>query len=701
MRQPQTYPKVLYSVTRLGGGQTPQGVSFPGGLDMTTPSLSLQPGALTDGLNFECSQSGGYARIGGYERFDGRASPSAASYTVVQFAAFTTTPVSGDTLLQATTGATGTVAAVVGGATPYVALTKVSGTFDTTHNVTDGGNTVGVPVAQTVSVDAKTNAIYTANAADIYRALIGAVPGSGPIVDVFGAAISGTDTVYALRANAGNTALALYKSSAAGWVLVPFFNTVGFSAGGTATPVDGETLTQGAVTATIKRVMQASGAWTGTAAGQFVVTNPSGGNFAAGAATTTSGATVTLAGAQVAIAPLPGGKGEHVKANFSGQPQTQRVYGCDGVNPPYEFDGTTYAPIPTGLSPNQPTHITAHKNYLVVSQQGSLVGSGPGLPFRFDAASGAWEVATGDTITGMITLPGSQTTATLAVFNRANTSFLYGLDVTSFNFVSFNTGLGALPYSVQNLFDTFVFDDLGVVTLQTTLNWGNFLPSSLTKNLLPFIEQERTKLSCSVVERSLSQYRVFFSDGYGLYLTQINRQYLGAIPVLFPNAVNCADHVDLSTGSMTSYFGSSDGLGYVYEMDKGTSFDGADITAHITLAWDALRSPEILKRFRAASLEVQSSGYASIGFGYQLGYGAVTGPADVSAASGFTAAPNWDSFTWDNFTWDGVTLMPTRVDMTDTAENLRVTLTVGTNYIPALNINSLVYHYTMRRGLRV
>jgi hypothetical protein len=76
---------------------------------------------------------------------------------------------------------------------------------------------------------------------------------------------------------------------------------------------------------------------------------------------------------------------------------------------------------------------------------------------------------------------------------------LYGSDPTTFNYVAFNTGLGALPRSAQNLFDTFVMDDLGVITLRTTQNWGNFLPSTLTKNILPFIVQERTKLIASSV----------------------------------------------------------------------------------------------------------------------------------------------------------------------------------------------------------
>ena len=49
------------------------------------------------------------------------------------------------------------------------------------------------------------------------------------------------------------------KASPAGWVQVPLFNTVAFTAAGTATPMDGDTLTQGPATATIQRVMISSG----------------------------------------------------------------------------------------------------------------------------------------------------------------------------------------------------------------------------------------------------------------------------------------------------------------------------------------------------------------------------------------------------------------------------------------------------------
>lgn len=698
-------PRVLYSVTRLGS-MSAGGATFPGGVDLVTPSLALHPGALRDGLNFECLINGGYGRIEGYERFDGRAAPSAASFVIVQVASFVNLPAVGNTIAQAVSGATGTVAAVSN--LPglfYLIVTRFAGSFDGSHAITNTttSQAVGTATPSSVILSSQQTAQYTAAAAEIYRALIQPVPGSGPLLGVAAMTFAGVDNVYAFRANVGGTAVNIWKASGAGWVQIPLLNLVSFSGGGTATPLDGQTLIQGGVTATIRRVMTRSGAWTGTAAGGFVVTNPVGGSFVAGAATTSGGATVTLAGAQTAITLLPGGHFQWAKANFGGQSTTRRLYGCDGVNKAFEFDGTTLAPITTGLPNDAPSNIVAHKGYLFISYGSSVMYSGAGTPFRWSAVDGGGEIAVGDVVTGMITLPGSQTTATLAVYQAANTSMLYGNDPSSWNLVNFNTSSGARPYSLQNLFDSFSFDNLGPVNLQTTLSFGNFASGALAQNILPFILRQRTKVAASTVNRGKGQYRVFFNDGYGLYLTVSNQQYLGAIPQLFPNPVYCCDEAVTSNGAEVAYFGSSDGQGYVYQLDSGPSFDGRNLDAYIVLAWDALKAPRLRKRFRAASLEVASGTYVALSFGYQLGYGtpAISQPVAVTYPTNFMSAPVWDQFVWDQFVWDGQTLTPTDVDMVGTAENVQVTLASSTNYIGAYALNSLIYHYTPRRGLRV
>jgi len=736
--------RIEYELTRLGGGQTSNGVNFPGGLDQTTPSLALQPGAFVDGVNFECSQSGGYGRIAGYERYNGTALPSSAGYEIVQVASFTTAPTVGQIVNQSSSGASGTVAFVANPAadgTRYLVLTNTVGAFDTSGSVTVQTSSytvtaanpltvtaasnpypfvvpfsttvVGTAIATTASISAQLNAQYLAAAYDILRAAITPPPGSGNTLGVVGMEINGVDQLFAFRANLAGTAVNIWKASGSGWQQVPFFNILTFTngsmPGSTVGPADNGTLTQidggNTSTATMLRVMWQSGSFSGgTAVGAIVVTNPTGENFQPGLTVTTSdGATLVIATTQVPITMIPGRKFEFVKGNFFGQLISRRIFGCDNTNKCFEFDGTVLAPITTGLVPDAPAHIAWHKEFLMVSEAASVSYCGSGTPYKWSAIDGGGEIATGDTVTGMITLPGSQTTATLGIWLEANTSFLYGVDPTTFNYVTFNTGQGARSFSVQNLSDTFVFDDLGVVQLKTTLNYGNFLPATLTKTILPFILAERTKVIASTLERAKSQYRVFFSDGFGLWLTVVNQQFLGAAVVSFPNPVYCCDEVQLANGGMVNYFCSNDGGGHVYLMDSGPSFDGAELDAHIKLAWNAIKTPRIEKTFHAASLEIASTSYCALSFGYLLGYGSplIGQTTPVPLTSNFSSTPMWDSFVWDNFTWDGNTVLPSDLDMTGTGENVQVVLTSGTNYIEAFNLNSIIYHYTKRRGIRV
>ena len=57
-------------------------------------------------------------------------------------------------------------------------------------------------------------------------------------------------------------------------------------------------------------------------------------------------------------------------------------------------------------------------------------------------------------------------------------------------------------------------------------------------------------------------------------------------------------------GDNRNFFGSDDG--YVYEADRGRSFDGEEIFAYLKLAFNHIKSPMEKKRFRRADLESKS-----------------------------------------------------------------------------------------------
>jgi hypothetical protein len=109
----------------------------------------------------------------------------------------------------------------------------------------------------------------------------------------------------------------------------------------------------------------------------------------------------------------------------------------------------------------------------------------------------------------------------------------------------------------------------------------------------------------------------------------------------------------------------------------------------------------VRKRYRRASIEISGSSYAEIGFTYELGYGLPDNeqPSPAMYESKFSSS-YWDSMTWDAFVWDGKTLSPTEAEMNGTAENVALILYGQSDYINEFTINSVILHYSMRRGIR-
>ena len=681
MQQAQL-PKVQYELIRLGGG-----------LDQVTPTLSLPPGVARSSANFECSITGGYTRIPGYERFDGRASPSASTYTILTCNLSGTVSV-GNTVVGASSGATGKVIARSGA---NVVITRQTGTFTNGENLTVSAVVVGsVTNNSGVSADGLTDATYKALAADEYRTSIAAVPGAGSILGVF----YFQGRVYAWRNNVGSTAAALYKSSATGWTAVALGKELAFDTG-SAEIFDGDTVngqTSGA-TGVVARVVHESGTWTGNDATGRLILSSTTGTFQAGENIRIGGTVHAHAvGAQTQITMAPGGRFVTVQGNFGGA-NNNRVYGADGVNRAFEFDGTTLVPIATGMALDKPNHVAFHKQHLFLAFGSSLQFSSIGDPYKWSPVLGAGELAMPEAITNLLPLPGDQTSGALAVHSRNTTSILYGTSSGDFQLATYNSGTGGISYTAQNLDQLYVLDDRGVMGLQASLNFGNFVTSALTMQIRPFIADRLSLATTSAVNREKGQYRLFFSDGNGLYITMLNGKQLGSMPVQFPNAVLVSCDGESSDGTSAIFFGSSNG--FVYQLDKGSSFDGQPISANCNLVFNSIKSPRILKRYRRGSVEITGDSYSQLQFGYSLGYQSaqVPQPSDVTYENNLRPS-DWDSFVWDNFVWDGQGLSPTEVEMSGTAENVSIRLSSVSSILLEFTINSIIVHYTFRRGLR-
>ncbi len=677
-------PRVQYELIRLGGG-----------LDQVTPTLTLPPGFARKAANFECNVNGGYTRIAGYERFDGRAKPSDALYNILT-CTLTGTVAVGNTVTGMSSAATGKVIAVSGS---DVVVTRQTGTFVAQEGISISAVQVGTIAALAgVSADGLIDAQYRNLAADEYRSSIQAVPGSG---NVLGVALYKGD-VYAWRNNVGATAANMYKATAGGWAAVTLGKELSFT-NGTNQINDGETVTgqTSGATGVVARVVVQDGSWGGTtlASGRLILSSSTG-TFVSGENLRIGGTTHAHAGgAATQISLLPNGRYETVVGNFGGGDANYKLYGCDSVNRAFEFDGTTFVPISSTMPNDTPTHVEVHKQHLFLSFGASLQFSALGDPYRWDPVLGAGEIALAAPITNLIVLPGDQSSGALGVYTRRDTSVLYGTSEANFALSTFNTGTGAVPYTAQNMDQAYVLDDRGIIGLGTTLNFGNFLPAALTMNLRPYLQDRINLATASSLNRVKGQYRVFFSDATAVYMTMVNGKLLGTMPVEFLDPVLCCVEGEDSSGNAVSFFGSDNG--FVYQLDVGTSFDGDPISASFNLVYDSIKSPRILKRFRRASVELSGNYYAEIQFGYDLGYrrSEIPQPADAAYPADLRSS-YWDFMIWDNFVWDGSDVTPSEVEVSGTAENIAIRITCASDLFESFTVNTIIVHYTMRRGLR-
>lgn len=660
--------------------------SFQGGLDLETPPLRVSPGSLINCLNYEPDALGGYRRPAGYERFDGRACPSDATYGLIA-CTMSSTPAAGTSL---TIGAATMlfVKLVDGG----ILVTGLTGTIPgSTNIVAPGPTTIGTTLANPAlsgQVTAAAEAQYLVDAADVYRASITAVPGSGPVrgIHIYGG------VVYAFRDNAGGTAGVMHKSTTSGWSAVDLGEEVAFSNANVSVG-EGDTLTQGGVTATIRRLFVETGSLaSGTNTGRMFITARAGGNFSAAAATSTGGGALTLSGAQTAVTLPAGGKYQFDNYAFTGKADAMRMYGCNGVGPAFEFDGTTFATIDTKGTPNTPSYIKAHRNYLYLAQGSSIINSSVGTPHRFVTAEGAFEVPVGDVVNGFASLAGEA----LGIFTRNKSQALTGASSATWSLQVIRGDVGAIPYTVQTMSDTFMFDDRGILSISTSDQYGNFADATLSRKIQRIVNASKNKVAASYVNRERGHYKILLNDGATLTMGVDNKKITGFTTGQLGFIPNCAGTGEDATGAERIFVGGTDG--FVYEMNRGSTFDGNAIESYIKVFYINSKSPEIRKRYRRLTLEMSATLYANIRFQADYSYGdpeiqsTTSEEISVSGSGGV-----WDFANWDEFFWDGQDVIRPSLSLSGTGINASMTFYSNTKLDHGHVLAGAILHYTPRR----
>jgi hypothetical protein len=563
--------------------QMPDTFALGGGLDLVTAPINVMPGYALAGCNYQPDDKG-YSRIKGYERFDGKPSPSSIAYNE---------------------------AILIDG---------------------DGAALVDGDGAALTSFDAEEA-----------RALIAPVPGIGPVrgVWVYGG------HVWAFR-DVSETVGGMYKSTSSGWVAVETGWRLNFIDGVSqlreGTTVYGAT---SGARGEIRRDVLQNGAWDGTASGYLVLYEVEGAFLSGEVITAESGSAVVSTFIRTTIAPggeyrfvnhnfygsldyrrMYFVNGQQAAFEFDGENLHPIETGATGVaeeiTPVLERDGdgitlrdgeVVYL---RGLF-DRPQHIAEFSNHLFLGYPGgSLFFSSVGEPMEFIAVGGAGEIGVGAEITGLV--PSASTS--LVVFCRSQIRFISGTNATNFVMAAVSNSAGAFPNTAQMMDQPVYLDDGGIRSLSTTQAYGDWRIGAISNMVSPLLESllnRGLKPVASVKVRQRLQYRLFWADGTGLMVyfgrkrPEVMPFKLGFLPTCL-----CAGETDETSGKERIFAGASSG--YVYEMEAGNSFDGQPVPAFLTLAWHHMKAPRVDKRFFLAEVEIDAPQLVSIGVGFGIEY---------------------------------------------------------------------------------
>lgn len=346
----------------------------------------------------------------------------------------------------------------------------------------------------------------------------------------------------------------------------------------------------------------------------------------------------------------PGGRYEFINYNFLGHDGARKMYGCDGVNKGFQFDGTIFTQITTGMVLDTPEHVFAHKKHLFFSfSGGSAQHSSIGDPLTWTPITGAAELAMGDNITGFVGAPGN----ILTIMSKNSTNILRGTSSADWALEPYSDEAGAVEWTIQRFNYPIYLDDRGVTSLDAVQAFGDFKAKMISQKIQRVLRNLKGSVVSSIRIKEKDQYRLFFDDSTSLTFAFNDQKLIGITPSNLGIVARCTASVDDVNGEELLLFGSDSG--YVYRLDSGTSFDGQEVDAFIRPMFNHFGSPENDKRFFKTVLEIDADQSADLTFLPEFGYGdpdlpeSIIGNVSVSGGGGI-----WDdsSAVWESFYFD-------------------------------------------------
>lgn len=357
---------------------------------------------------------------------------------------------------------------------------------------------------------------------------------------------------------------------------------------------------------------------------------------------------------------LPGGKYYFENNNFYAGADTINMYGCDGKNDAFEFDGATFTQIAGPSVPGQkPTQIKVHQKQLFLGYQGGQIFYSPvGNPLgTYTSVNGAGQIGIGDEITGWLSLPGG----VLGIWAKDSIHILHGTSYLDYSLVVHTDQAGGIADTMQSAGRVLFLNEAGISELSTTETFGGFKAAAISRLIDKALRGKLDKVVSSVVVPVKDQYRVFFSDGTAITATYIGEeQGYQFSQSSYGKNITCIAAPKRADGEGRKtdiYFGDDDG--FVYKMDSGYSMDETPMFCFARLPFYNLGVQSQKIRFMKAVLWLDAttiSSISSIRFKPDLSLTDGDIPLHDYVEIGETSnigAGVWNVSSWNLFYWAG------------------------------------------------
>ena len=675
------------------------------GLETARPVLARQPGALASAKNYEVDFNG-YRRIDGFERYDGRPRPSDALYFRIPYKNLTSDITNGEILTVPFGGSD----------TSVLALDNISYSSNPSgyinvgylQHVPDDGNVPypdsygqikrsGVSIADISGASSKNAGSSSSEilslkkaVSDYLRSQIQPLPGSGPVL--LAAPINGY--VIAARSDGANPPSALlFKATQSGWSQIQVGKVLDFSSGGTYQIKKGDTITgaTSGATAYVDEVILESGSWSsGNAAGYLVISSQNGAFQSEDLNVGSNSNVATIAGDSSDIKISASGPFFWAVGSLSGG-TNESLFFTDGSGL-FEFDGSIILPLPVSAS-SPPRHVAVHSNHLFVSTGHTVNHSGIGNSRDWRAVSGASEIAVGSPITGMVTFAQS-----LIILSEGRVHVLSGTSSADWSLRPLSMSSGAFEKTVNIIGQPVFLDRGGIRVLETTATFGDFQIGTISQHVTDIVDQFvslRSSIVGAIVSEKRSAYRIMLNDGRAISVF-VGRNPAGFSLLEYGKKFSFAWSGE-SIGSRWILCGGEDG--YVYEMDRGPSFDGYPIFAMIYTVADHLESRNMVKRFLRLMIEVDAE-YANLKVAARYDY--QSHPAARSDDIDFATVgqgATWGSFVWGDALWGLPEMSPLSFHITGRGFAIALYVESQSDIDAPHTLQSYVVRYSDRRAV--